>query len=570
MRLFIIYLLILLPAGLYAQETPDFNSIYNQGKTFMKEGKYGLAQDRFTELIGSVNEHPFREYASFFHAICSYDQGYKTQSKDMFLQILAKYPTWEKNDEVRHWLSVIFFEAGNSQRGIEEGMAIKNNDLKQLNRETQQYFIDKIQSADTLKQLFSLFPDNEIIAAKLVDTELLLLFSERDFALLETIGNRFPALQERMKMETPESEIKDQFTVSLLLPFALDRFTLDNRMKPNEFVYDLYKGVKMAVDSLNKSSQVINLQVYDTKRDTTIIKNILNQPELAQSDLIIGPLYHTELISEYSIRNKINILHPLSGNHDLLQAGSNFFLFKPREEDVIMRAVDYFKSKPELNKGILFYRSTAEDERLAVMFADSLLTDSTKQIKLVEVGMDDSGKILKTLTTGSVVNKLSETTNRIKGDDYNFVYVIAAEKAVSIYSDLITAVEARGDSLFVLGNTNWLEDNVISPHIFKKLNIHLEANEFINYTSDRYNEFSTNYLLRYGSTPGKFAAIGFESMYYFGRVMITYGNHFQNEFSKTEVVTEGELMGPKSYYRSNSNKFVPIFHWNGSKLELIK
>ena len=56
----------------------------------------------------------------------------------------------------------------------------------------------------------------------------------------------------------------------------------------NQFVIDLYNGLKMGFDELNKESVSFKINVYDTKNDTTVLKRLLYLNELTFSDMIIN------------------------------------------------------------------------------------------------------------------------------------------------------------------------------------------------------------------------------------------------------------------------------------------
>lgn len=569
MKYVILILTIVLTSLAFAQSENTPKQTFQLAKEFMNEGRYGLAKDQFKTLTEVTDENPYAEYASFFYAVCSYKEGYSALARDMFHQITRRFPEWDKIDEVKHWLSVIYFESEDYYRGFEFGAAIKNEELVDLNLDTQKHFLTKINSLDSLTDLYNVFPKNKGIAEKLLFTQFTIPYSNRDYLLIEEISSAFPDLEKVLAEQMPSSELKETYQVSLLLPFATEMLDMNHRQKPNEFVFDLYRGIQMAIDSLNTEEEKILLNAYDTKRDTTLIRSILDQPKLSNSDLIIGPLYHTELISDYSLKNQINILHPLSKNYSLTTDNPFFYLFTTRPMDVVLNAARYLKKQENFKKGIVFYRETALDEMLVQLFLDSIGTNDSLEIEAIGIGQDDSKKILNTLTTGNVVNRLSERENRIKGDSIDFIYVLAMEKAVTLYSDVLTAVEARGDSIEVFGSTNWLNDKVVDLSVFEKHHVTMTDTDFINQTSSLYKEFTDRYLSHYGILPSKYSVIGYESMMYFGKLLIDNGNRFQYSLAEEESKAPGILMSDKNYYRSNTNIHAPLFQWDGTQLKQV-
>jgi LysM repeat protein len=93
-------------------------------------------------------------------------------------------------------------------------------------------------------------------------------------------------------------EYDKPFKVALMLPLFLtqnETIGLDSREKPeeNEFYkkspifLEFYEGVLMALDTLRKEGLNIELQIFDTEKDTSNIENIIvnNEEQLKQTDL---------------------------------------------------------------------------------------------------------------------------------------------------------------------------------------------------------------------------------------------------------------------------------------------
>lgn len=125
--------------------------------------------------------------------------------------------------------------------------------------------------------------------------------------------------------------VKDQYHVSLLLPFKLEQVAgidLQAMLRSgNEFpvvperATDFFLGVKKAVDSLSGPGFSLTLQLYDLDdKDSLMPNQLMRDPEFLKTDLIIGPLYessfrllaqktaenlHSPIISPFTQQNKI-------------------------------------------------------------------------------------------------------------------------------------------------------------------------------------------------------------------------------------------------------------------------
>ncbi|WP_254712514.1 amino acid ABC transporter substrate-binding protein [Polaribacter pectinis] len=99
-----------------------------------------------------------------------------------------------------------------------------------------------------------------------------------------------------------EDFIEDDISlkVALLLPFKTSEF--DSISHKNIFskstlaniVTDFYLGAEVAVDSIRKQGVNVVLNVFDTEKNSTKIREILAENDLDKNDVIIGPLYSEE------------------------------------------------------------------------------------------------------------------------------------------------------------------------------------------------------------------------------------------------------------------------------------
>jgi len=133
--------------------------------------------------------------------------------------------------------------------------------------------------------------------------------------------------------------------VALMLPFSAkeaqkyfsDTISSSNihrnaalRSKP--FV-EFYSGTLLAVEALKKQGISINLDVYDISSDNSAIQNALNNENLKNVDLIIGPGVTNELqpISAFSKLHSIPLVYPMSNANPELN--NNPFMFHINSPD---------------------------------------------------------------------------------------------------------------------------------------------------------------------------------------------------------------------------------------------
>ena len=93
----------------------------------------------------------------------------------------------------------------------------------------------------------------------------------------------------------------NKIKVALFLPFLINKFdTLQANCLPSETCpvdkssiqsIQLYNGVVLALDKLKEKGYKVLLNIYDTQKDSLHTSELLQNPELLNANLIIGPIF---------------------------------------------------------------------------------------------------------------------------------------------------------------------------------------------------------------------------------------------------------------------------------------
>ncbi|WP_460504361.1 ABC transporter substrate-binding protein, partial [Hymenobacter agri] len=156
-------------------------------------------------------------------------------------------------------------------------------------------------------------------------------YTDADRPQLDDLITRFSLDRARYTPRPrPVSVKKSSYNVAVLLPFELTDPSWQTQRK-NQFVTDLYAGLRLAQDSLQRAGRTIQLYAYDTGADTLTLKQTLALPELAGMDLLIGPIYKSgaKLLSRYAQEHQIVCVNPLSQDGDLVLDNPWHYLYAP-------------------------------------------------------------------------------------------------------------------------------------------------------------------------------------------------------------------------------------------------
>jgi len=183
-----------------------------------------------------------------------------------------------------------------------------------------------------------------------------------------------------------------------------------------------------------------------------------------------------------------------------------------------------------------------------------------------EVHSETSTDILATLASPTEFDEWKNPTQfKLKLDSIGSVFVASDDPL--IYTKVINSIETRGDSVIVVGQENWLEDNSVELSKFERIKIALASPNFASISSVAYVQFRKKYLQTHGILPSSYAQKGYEFMMVLGRSLKTYGVYFQAGLMKERisgVLTSGYQMQP-----THDNGLVPFISFRQGRLEPI-
>ena len=97
-------------------------------------------------------------------------------------------------------------------------------------------------------------------------------------------------------------------------------------MKDQKFHFLFFQGAQLALDSISSLGKKINVFVYDSENDSAAVEQIINSNDLALMDIIIGPLYSSNIkLVAKKLNNNIKIISPFSRNTKQISSHSNVY-----------------------------------------------------------------------------------------------------------------------------------------------------------------------------------------------------------------------------------------------------
>ncbi|MGM0579697.1 MAG: hypothetical protein ACQETL_03400 [Bacteroidota bacterium] len=565
----------------------NYQSDYLSGKNYFKNGEFQKAQNHFKKLLDINEENPFYLYASYFYALSAYEAGDVESGMEAMRGIRATHPEWDKIDEVEVWYGKMLLEQGNLLKGIEIINAVESEDVKPVAEELKKSLLLHYDSIPLLQKAIELNPYDKVLAQHLANKISRQPLVDRKVELMEFLIDSFDLNRSGFDfVDESVSQKKEVYRVGVMLPFMAEGLSTSKGNKGNQFVLDLYQGISEAVVELNKEKEQIKLYAFDTQQDSVATAQFLESGDLLEMDLIIGPLYPTpaKLVREYSAKNRINMVNPLSTNSVTISTNPYSFLMKSTAETRAKIAANYAIQNYDNKNATIFYGDKEQDSVFAYTYKNLLEADSFN-ISWMAASRSAmaSSEILRSLTEVFDADTLKDSnkvyiSNTVKvrvGEEDSLIlsrdtigHVMVASSDNLLVSNVLSALDTRRDSIPVIGFDDWLEMNQLSFDQLQRMKVVMIGQNYFDFSSPEVADFKKNYRKSYNKLPSQFSYDGYETMRYFGEKLIEYGNYFQYGIYK-EGFQPGYLYFGFDYTNANDNQVVPITTMESLELKML-
>ncbi len=548
----------------------DYSRQYQNGKDLFREGKYNLAMEVFKPLVTYDANNPYSAYASFYYALSAYEQGYLSVAKDMFLQIKAVHPKWDKLSEVNLWLAKIYLESNDYFQGVKILNGIQDRKMGELTEDIKYQYLSAVTDGETLRMLNEEYPKDRVIGTLLAQRLAEDLSNPDDKQMFDNLVDQFKLERSDFIPEAPETFYKERYAVAVLLPFMLDELDPSPGKKRNQIVLDFYEGIRLAIDSLNERDPQISLRAYDTHSGIQNLRRLLQTEEFKNTDLVIGPLYpsENEVVQEFSLNNQVNVVNPFSNNTDLIGSNPYGYMFQPSSETLGEKAAEYVAERAKNDFCIVFSGMSKRDSVMAASFTQKASELGLQVVVNRAFEKEDATEIMNILTTATEYDEFkfpSEFT--LKKDSIGSIFVATDDPL--IYTKVISAVETRGDSIRVVGSENWIDDTAVAFEKYQVLGVTFAAPNYVAIDGPRLKRFSQRYLRKYGKPATSLALRGYEMMLFFGNQLQQNGVYFQDALNNTGFIP-GHLFQGFRYQYTRDNQVVPFVRFRNGIPTLIE
>lgn len=297
----------------------------------------------------------------------------------------------------------------------------------------------------------------------------------------------------------------EALNVAVLLPLAVNG-------EPNGNYLEFYQGFLLGLDSVKQKSGIsVNVDLYNTARDSARIVSILEDKAFRRTHLIVGPVYEEGLypVVRYAEKHQIPVVSPLAN-------------IERMNSDVLFQLAPDPGRKYEKVRDLV-----AADKRVTLIYTQTVDREFEREI-LALLGNRPYERYNYRYQQGSQGS--SDLTPLLENDADN-VFVILSDNEVDVDRILAglasadTSITSRGRTapkFTVLGNARWNRYNNLDRAIFFKDRVVFISTYHAKRDSEVVKAFDDAYLRSFGMLPTLFSYRGYDTAMIFAPAM--YGD----------------------------------------------
>ena len=325
---------------------------------------------------------------------------------------------------------------------------------------------------------------------------------------------------EKVEPIKPNKRNEKVYNIGLALPLYLDTndsLEIYTQLGEDPEVYDkstvaldFYMGFQMAMDSLANMGLEARIHVWDTERSNALVRNIFGNPEIANMDLIIGPLFTENIDEATKVLNannaKVPMVNPFSKNMELMHNTSSMVQMMPEDDYFLEGYIDLVIRKSGGEVIHLVASSSKRDSTILYRVSNYLYSKI------------DSSRIAIHQTNYGTISGL-EWASKDKGK----VVILSCSRSKVLYTDLVTKLNAKRNTnihFYFLQNPTDMDLEFV---YLENLHATWPEMEFVDYQNAATASFVKAYQDRFMADPSRYSFHGFQLGYYFGKLLYEYG-----------------------------------------------
>ena len=534
---------------------------YRAGKNQLDQGNYAAAVAQLEPLAQPTARFARAADAAYLAAVAATRLRQWPEAEQLLNLLRTEYPAYPNLPDALLLQGQVSFELEDFDTALKTLVLLPPDKLLPERESLKAAYLPRIQDRSTWLRNLRRYPTDATLGRAYADRLVLGgAYTEADRPQLDDLIARFGLDRARYTPRPrPVSVKKSAYNVAVLLPFELVDPSWQTQRK-NQFVTDLYAGLRLAQDSLQRAGRTIQLFAYDTGADTLALKQTLALPELAGMDLLIGPVYKSgaRLLARYAQEHQIVCVNPLSQDGDLVLDNPWHYLYAPSAATQGRTAAQFAAGAfGTARPALVLYDNSKDNAAFAAAYKAALEEQGGKVSGLRRFNPDVDGS----LATAFAGPDLAAAGH---------VVVFSDDKRVGPYALRLVQQLPAAARPGLLAPGAWLDNPSLNVGQLNGAGTYFIQPKYYDEQRPGFRRFRALYLQRQHLPPSVFANQGFELLLYFGNALFQYGPAFQAGLAAASQ-TSGAIFEGTSYLGgAHDNQVVPIIKLSGLEYQVLR
>lgn len=565
---------LVLSHGVWGQSFKRFQSDYQTAKELIEQEEYAQATTFLRELIVAHPNNIYESYASFFYAYASYQLEDYDQARDILLQLLQRYPDWEKIQEARYLMGAVQFARQKPKFALRYLQKVDQQDFGKRLPKLKKAYLTSLSKA-ALRDLYREFPEEEVIARLLADRIAEQVFEdipEGERIQLDQIADQFgykPPKIERAEQQLERIIRKDRYYIGAFLPLKYAETQENPVASPYKFAWELYQGMKLGAERLRAENIPIDLLSFDTQRNPDYLQEQLEEPNMENLDLILGPLFSetVPVALDFAREHETAVVNPISVNAKLLDDYEHYYLSEPSYVTQAEKLADFAIDSLKRSRFYILYGSDQLDSLRAVYFQKAVEKRDGVVRVFERIDPNDKTYINVHEAIKDIAPQALDPGRPIEDGDPD-VLIFASTTQQALASTINSRLLVARLRIPVIAPAEWLEMSQLKLTQFNERQIYLFAPDYLDKDTEAYRTFLEDYYQQARIEPSVYAIKGFETVYVWGKILNKHGKNFWKALPE-DMEEIGYFEPGFRYQGQRDNAILPILQMRENALKVI-
>lgn len=556
-KTFLIICYLLFIAQTFAQNVlseKDYELQYKKAVQLYANQAYEEARAALFPLTHRRNSNTYVPYTLYYYALSSIKANKTFEARLMLRQLFERFPDWQKSEEAYYLFANASFPDAYFDEGINYLQKIENPAMKEDKINLLYHYVAKIDDLERIKKLQKLYPNETGIALALVEKiQSSSNVSNADLALSDNLINRFglgKKISSTTKIQTKNPNDTRVLNMGFLLPFKLNEFSEEEKKRTNQYVYEFYDGAKFAKNKLQSEGININLQAFDIEKSGEQMLDLVNNEQLDQTDILIGPLYaeSNKVAATFATDKGIILVNPLSNNSQLIAEQANVFLAQASYEQQVNKTIDLLRTISRPKSANIYFGSSRKDSTLAYIYKNSLENQGYRVLEFKKLGNPEL-----VLQSGNV----------------GHIFVVASEG--NLAGKIMAQLDKKKLNVPLICTSGAFDFENISGTLFSNRTVYVLYPEYVDKQKREVQIFKEQYFQKRNTIASYHAMLGYDMALFYGRILSKYGKNDFRTGLNAMPDNNGLLLSGFDYSNAAyENQIVPIVKYKDGGMELIK